>query len=129
RGGDPARPIPWSDRAEAVHRPVQGDPEAVTRPDDAHRELDLLARPRLEIVPLRSGAEEWPFLPTDGVVTITCSPHRGVDATLDLAEELTGRGLSVTPHLAAKTVRSREHLVEVLDRVRRSGMEDVFVIG
>jgi methylenetetrahydrofolate reductase (NADPH) len=89
----------------------------------------LLARPRLEIVPLRSGAEEWPFLPADGVVTVTCSPHRGVDATLDLAEELAGRGLTVTPHVAAKTVRSREHLVEVLDRVRRAGMEDVFVIG
>jgi len=89
----------------------------------------LLARPRLEIVPLRSGAEEWPFLPTDGVVTVTCSPHRGVDATLDLAEDLAGRGLTVTPHLAAKTVRSREHLVEVLDRVRSAGMEDVFVIG
>jgi len=89
----------------------------------------LLARPRLEIVPLKSGTEEWPFLPTDGVVTVTCSPHRGVDATLDLAEELAGRGLTVTPHLAAKTLRSREHLVEVLDRVRRAGMEDVFVIG
>jgi methylenetetrahydrofolate reductase (NADPH) len=101
----------------------------VTSPADAHRDIDLLTRPRLEIVPLRSGAEEWPFLPTDGVVAVTCSPNRGVDATLDLAEDLAGRGLTVTPHLAAKTVRSREHLVEVLDRVRRSGMEDVFVIG
>jgi methylenetetrahydrofolate reductase (NADPH) len=101
----------------------------VTSPADAHREIELLARPRLEIVPLRSGTEEWPFLPSDGVVTVTCSPHRGVDATLDLAEELSERGLTVTPHLAAKTVRSREHLVEILDRVRRAGMEDVFVIG
>jgi methylenetetrahydrofolate reductase (NADPH) len=101
----------------------------VTGHVDAHREIDLLARPRLEVVPLRSGTEEWPFLPTGGVVTVTCSPHRGVDATLDLAEELSGRGLIVTPHVAAKTVRSREHLVEVLDRVRRAGMEDVFVIG
>ena len=84
----------------------------MTRPVDVHRNIDLLARPRLEIVPLRSGAEEWPFLPSDGVVTITCSPHRGVDATLDLAEDLAGRGLTVTPHLAAKAVRSREHLVE-----------------
>jgi methylenetetrahydrofolate reductase (NADPH) len=89
----------------------------------------LLARPRLEIVPLRSGTEEWPFLPKDGVVTVTCSPHRGVDATLDLAEQLAGRGLTVTPHVAARTIRSREHLVEVLDRMRRAGMEDIFVIG
>lgn len=96
---------------------------------DAPTVAGLLARPRLEIVPLRSGAEEWPFLPRDGVVTITCSPHRGVDATLDLAEQLAGRGLRVVPHLAARTIRNREHLVEVLDRVRGGGVEDVFVIG
>jgi methylenetetrahydrofolate reductase (NADPH) len=96
---------------------------------DAPTVAGLLARPRLEIVPLRSGAEEWPFLPRDGVVTITCSPHRGVDATLDLAEQLARRGLHAVPHLAARTIRNREHLVEVLDRVRGGGMEDVFVIG
>jgi methylenetetrahydrofolate reductase (NADH) len=96
---------------------------------DAPTVAGLLARPRLEIVPLRSGAEEWPFLPRGGVVTITCSPHRGVDATLDLAEQLAGRGLHVVPHLAARTIRNREHLAEVLDRVRGGGMEDVFVIG
>jgi methylenetetrahydrofolate reductase (NADPH) len=101
----------------------------VTHPDGVHRNIALLARPRLEIVPLRSGTEEWPFLPRDGVVTITCSPHRGVDATLDLAEHLIGRGLTIAPHLAAKTVRSRGHLVEILDRVRRAAVEDVFVIG
>jgi methylenetetrahydrofolate reductase (NADPH) len=101
----------------------------VTEAGDTTTVAGLLSRPRLEIVPLKSGAEEWPFLPPEGVVTVTCSPHRGVDATLDLAEQLAGRGLSVTPHLAAKTVRSREHLVEVLDRVRRAGMDDVFVIG
>ena len=96
---------------------------------DAPTVAGLLARPRLEIVPLRSGAEEWPFLPPDGVVTITCSPNRGVDATVDLAEQMAGRGLHVVPHLAARTIRSREHLAEVLDRVRAGGMEDVFVIG
>jgi methylenetetrahydrofolate reductase (NADPH) len=101
----------------------------VTPAGDTPSVAGLLARPRLEIVPLRSGAEEWPFLPQDGVVTVTCSPNRGVDATLDLAEQLAGRGLHVVPHLAARTVRSREHLVEVLDRVRRVGMDDVFVIG
>jgi methylenetetrahydrofolate reductase (NADPH) len=96
---------------------------------DAPTVAGLLARPRLEIVPLRSGAEEWPFLPRGGVVTITCSPHRGVDATLDLAEQLAGRGRHVVPHIAARTIRNREHLAEVLDRVRGGGMEDVFVIG
>jgi len=101
----------------------------VTPADDAPTVAGLLARARLEIIPLRSGAEEWPFLPPAGVVTITCSPTRGVDATLDLAEHLRGRGLKTTPHLAARTVRSRAHLEEVLARVQQAGIEDVFVIG
>ena len=53
----------------------------MTPADGAPTVAGLLARPRLEIIPLRSGAEEWPFLPRGGVVTITCSPTRGVDAT------------------------------------------------
>jgi methylenetetrahydrofolate reductase (NADPH) len=101
----------------------------VSQAGDTPTVAGLLARPRFEIVPLRSGAEEWPFLPTGGVVTVTCSPNRGVDVTLDLAEQLAGRGLNVVPHLAARTIRSREHLVEVLDRVRRAGVDDVFVVG
>jgi len=101
----------------------------VTPADGAPTVAGLLARARLEVIPLRSGAEEWPFLPPAGVVTITCSPTRGVDATLDLAEHLRGRGLKTTPHLAARTVRSRAHLEEVLARVQQAGIEDVFVIG
>ena len=101
----------------------------MTPADGAPTVAGLLARARLEVIPLRSGAEEWPFLPPAGVVTITCSPTRGVDATLDLAEHLRGRGLKTTPHLAARTVRSRAHLEEVLARVRQAGIEDVFVIG
>jgi methylenetetrahydrofolate reductase (NADPH) len=101
----------------------------VSPPADLPTVAGLLARPRLEIVPLRSGTEEWPFLPSGGVVTITCSPTRGVERTLDLAEQLAGRGLRVTPHIAARTVRSRDHLQEVLGRVGRAGIRDVFVIG
>ena len=101
----------------------------MTPADGAPTVAGLLARARLEIIPLRSGAEEWPFLPPAGVVTITCSPTRGVEATLDLAEHLRGRGLKTTPHLAARTVRSRAHLEEVLARVQQAGIEDVFVIG
>jgi methylenetetrahydrofolate reductase (NADPH) len=63
------------------------------------------------------------------VVAITCSPTRGVDATLDLAEQFAGRGLRPVPHVAARTVRSRDHLEQVLGRIARAGIDDVFVIG
>ena len=37
--------------------------------------------------------------------------------------------ISWTPHLAARLVRSREHLEELVDRYEEDGFEDLFVIG
>jgi len=89
----------------------------------------FLSRPRLEIVPMRSVEAELGFLPRSGVVTVTCSPHRGLDATIDLAERLAATGRRTVPHLAARTVRSRGHLEEVLGRIRATGIDELFVIG
>ena len=54
---------------------------------------------------------------TDTTLTVTCSPGKGPDRTLDLAERLRGAGYDVVPHLSARTVRSREHLQEILGRL------------
>ena len=89
----------------------------------------LLSRPRLEIVPMRSVEDELEFLPRAGAVTVTCSPHRGLDVTLDLAERISAMGRQTVPHVAARTVRSRDHLEEALGRVRAAGIDELFVIG
>jgi len=90
---------------------------------------ELLSRPRLEIVPMRSVEAELEFLPRAGVVTVTCSPHRGLDATLDLAERLRAMDRTVVPHFAARTVRGKGHLEEALGRTREAGVDELFVIG
>jgi len=89
----------------------------------------LLSRPRLEIVPMRSVEEELEFLPRAGVVTVTCSPNRGLDVTIDLSERLRAMGRRVVPHFAARTVKSSGHLDEALGRVRAAGIDELFVIG
>jgi methylenetetrahydrofolate reductase (NADPH) len=38
-------------------------------------------------------------------------------------------GHTVIPHLAARAIRDRSHLEELLDRLAQAGMDDVFVIG
>jgi len=78
---------------------------------------------------MRSVEEELEFLPRAGVVTVTCSPHRGLDATLDLAERLAAMGHRTVPHFAARTVKSQAHLEEALGRVRAAGIDELFVIG
>ncbi len=88
----------------------------------------LLQRPRYEVLPARSAEEsvlEW--VPPELTVTVTASPARGLDPTLDLTERLAGRGYRVVPHLSARLVRDDAHLHEIVTRLTACGVDDVFV--
>ena len=88
----------------------------------------LLAHPRYEVFPA-SGVEdqvaEW--VPADMTVTVTASPAKGLDATLDLTERLAARGYQVVPHVSARLVRDDAHLAGLVARLRACGVDDVFV--
>ena len=88
----------------------------------------LLRNSRFEILPL-DGIEETVLahLETDVKVTVTASPRKGLDATLDLSERLVSAGYRVVPHLSARLVRDRAQLDEVLDRVLAAGIRELFV--
>ena len=90
---------------------------------------DLLAAPRFELVPLRGAEEEAANLPTGATVTVTCSPRKGIEGTVELAIRLAGRGFRAVPHLAARLIEGRRHLEDVAGRLARAGVEGVFVIG
>jgi methylenetetrahydrofolate reductase (NADPH) len=60
-------------------------------------------------------------------VTVTASPTRGLDATLDLAAALRGDGYDVVPHVSARLVRDIEHLRDIVARVTEQGITDIFV--
>jgi methylenetetrahydrofolate reductase (NADPH) len=89
---------------------------------------ELLRRPRFEILPL-DGIEEQVLehLGTEVKVTVTASPRKGLEATLDLAERLAGAGYAVVPHLSARLVRDRAHLEDVLERLLAAGVRELFV--
>ena len=88
----------------------------------------LLDSARFEILPL-DGIEEQvrEHLPTDVKVTVTASPRKGLEATVDLSERLARAGYPVVPHLSARLVRDRVHLEEVLARLRDAGVRELFV--
>jgi methylenetetrahydrofolate reductase (NADPH) len=89
---------------------------------------ELLRKPRFEVLPL-PGIEEQVLehLTTDVKVTVTASPRRGLDATLELSERLAGAGYAVVPHLSARLVRDRVHLEETVTRLRAAGVRELFV--
>ena len=91
---------------------------------------DLLRSPRFEVIPAKAveqAVAEW--VPTGMTVTVTASPVKGLDATIELTERLRARGYPVVPHLAARSVTSEEHLAEIVGRLKACGVDDVFVPG
>ncbi len=60
-------------------------------------------------------------------MTVTASPAKGLDPTLDLTERLAGRGYRVVPHLSARLVRDDTHLADIVARLTACGVDDVFV--
>lgn len=87
-----------------------------------------LSRARYELLPTaKVEAAVVEHVPTDIRLTVTASPAKGLDATLDCAERLLSKGYRVTPHLAARMVRDRAHLADLVDRLVALGVDDVFV--
>jgi methylenetetrahydrofolate reductase (NADPH) len=83
---------------------------------------------RYEVIPTRAIEDTIAAsVPTDVTITVTASPTKGLDPTLDLAERLTKRGYRVVPHLSARLVVDRAHLSEIVDRLVTAGVDDVFV--
>lgn len=90
----------------------------------------LLGRARYEVLP--TGTIEDKLLehvPVARPLTVTASPGKGLEPTLDLTERLTGHGYVVTPHLAARMVRDKAELGEICDRLTGKGITSVFVPG
>jgi len=92
--------------------------------------VDLLEHARYEVLPTATTeAKILEHVPLDRVVTVTASPAKGLDATFDLAERLTGHGYPVVPHVAARMVSGRSELAEICDRLTGKGISRIFVPG
>lgn len=90
----------------------------------------FLARPRYEVIPLAGvAAQVLAHVPPEVKVTVTASPSKGLEPTLDLAEELAAAGYVVVPHLSARLVSDERHLRAILARLERAGIEEAFVVA
>ncbi|NIP19228.1 MAG: methylenetetrahydrofolate reductase [Xanthomonadales bacterium] len=62
-------------------------------------------------------------------VAITCSPTKGVEVTLRMTEHLSRKGFKVIPHIAARNVRDRVHLEEIMGRLDDARVRSMFIPG
>jgi methylenetetrahydrofolate reductase (NADH) len=91
---------------------------------------EMLRGPRYEVFPAK-GTEQavLDWVPAGMTVTVTASPVKGLEPTIELAERLAARGYRVVPHLAARSVTDDAHLAEIVARLTACGVDDVFVPG
>lgn len=102
------------------------------RPLDAEGSAGIarvLADPTFELIPLENVREQAAALPRGATVSVTASPGKGIEATVELAIELEGTGLRAIPHLSARMIRDRAHLAALLDRLEGAGIDRAFVVG
>jgi len=83
----------------------------------------------MEIIPVAGIEKKLGVLQENMHMAVTCSPTRGVDATLELTEKLIAQGFQVTPHISAKSVRGERHLETIITRLEAMSIQSIFVPG
>jgi methylenetetrahydrofolate reductase (NADPH) len=83
----------------------------------------------MEVFPTDTIEAKLDVLEPGSYVAVTCSPTKGVDVTLDMSERLALRGFKVVPHVAAKMIRDRAHLREIIARLNDLPIISIFVPG
>jgi methylenetetrahydrofolate reductase (NADPH) len=99
---------------------TQADREALDR---------VLTDPTFELIPLKNARDQAAALPRGATVSVTASPGKGIEATVELTIELEKAGLRAIPHLSARMIRDRAHLAELLSRLADAGIDRAFVVG
>ena len=101
-----------------------GEPAPLT---DAVREL--ASRTRFELVPMSGVESAIDALRPESLVSVTCSPSKGVQATLDLTARLLDRGHDAVPHVSARLFEGAHHVRALTDWVQRHDLRELFVIA
>ena len=91
--------------------------------------MRVVSTPRFELIPLKNVDAQSEFLPAGATVTVTASPAKGIEATVELSARLAARGFQAIPHLSARMIRDRAHLRSLLDAIGAAGIDRVFVVG
>ncbi|MDH5620700.1 MAG: methylenetetrahydrofolate reductase [Gammaproteobacteria bacterium] len=83
----------------------------------------------MEIFPTDTVETRLDVLEPGSYVAITCSPSKGVEETLAMSGRIAARGFRVVPHIAARMVRDKAHLREIMARLDDMPIVSLFVPG
>jgi methylenetetrahydrofolate reductase (NADPH) len=89
----------------------------------------LVADAKVELIPMKSLERAITELRPESHISMTCSPAKSIEDTLDECEQLLRAGHRVTPHISARMVQRYEHLVAIHGRLVALGIREIFVVG
>jgi len=96
-----------------------------------NRVASLLSQAYMEVFPTSTILDRLVHIPRHSYISITCSPVKGLEPTLELVEKLRAlpekRQLKLIPHIAARMIRDKGHLREILARLEAVRVESIFV--
>jgi methylenetetrahydrofolate reductase (NADPH) len=101
-------------------------PSVTTRPVTRH---DLIAHARYELIPMKSVEGQIEHVPAGASVSVTCSPAKGQQATLDLTERLLARGHLAVPHFSARLTADHAAVEALASWCRGNGVREVFLVA
>jgi methylenetetrahydrofolate reductase (NADPH) len=101
-----------------------------TEQQPIERLAQALRHPRYEVI-LLDGTEEQVLehIPKEAKLTVTASPQKGMEVTLQLAEQLAAQGYHVAPHFSARLIEDGARVEEILQRLHEAGIRDAFVVA
>ncbi len=89
----------------------------------------LIADARYELIPLKNVDAQIAFLPEGCSVSVTCSPVKGLQATLDLTARVLDRGHLAVPHLSARLTEDKAHVQRLAEFCKGHGLTEIFLVA
>ena len=89
----------------------------------------LIADARYEVIPMKNLESQIEFIPTGASVSVTCSPAKGQQATLDLAARIVDLGHVTVPHLSARLAEDATAVKRLGAFCRDHGLTEVFLVA
>jgi methylenetetrahydrofolate reductase (NADPH) len=89
----------------------------------------LIESAKVELIPMKSLERAVGELRANSRLSMTCSPARSIEATLDESAALIAAGHHVSPHISARMVVDHDHLVAIRNRLAEIGIREIFVVG
>lgn len=82
-----------------------------------------------ELIPLKSVDAGIEALPANSLVSVTASPVKGLDATMELTDRIRNAGHRPVPHIAARLVEGPEHTAKIAKWMKTEGYSTLFCVA